>query len=377
MTVNEELQSTFQSDFYKDVLKPLPGKFVCGEGIEYDPLFITLQSKMAPKLGAEYGDFVETTEPVNWREIESDCLELLTKSRHIRLIILLIRSRSRQIGLFALEEGLMAMHQLLKDYPNEVHPQLYDEGEFEPFMRANAISELDDIDGFLLDFRQLTLPKINGLQLTVKEIERAFAIPKDENSLAEESVIGILNEWRTKNDKTLASLNNAAFILDAIKKLARETLENETPALPVLTLILALFNKDLTHNGNKSAAAAAVAESENSMSALVFSDDTQDKDHTTQQADSVSTTTETVIDGDTTTVTTERIVYREKVINTRQDALERIREARAWFQQTEPGNPIILLLTYAEGAAGKNFVELSKLFPADMLAILDTNKEMS
>ncbi|WP_413495154.1 ImpA family type VI secretion system protein [Morganella psychrotolerans] len=374
--MSEELQSTFQSDFYKDVLKPLPGKFVCGEGIEYDPLFITLQSKMTPKIGAEYGDFVETTEPVNWREIENDCLELLTKSKHVRLIILLIRSRSRQIGLFALEEGLMAMYQLLKDFPNEVHPQLYDEGEFEPFMRANAISELDDIDGFLLDLRQLTLPKINGLQLTVKEIERAFAIPKDENSLAEESVVGILNEWRTKNDKTLASLNNAAFILDAIKKLARETLENETPTLPVLTLILALFNKDLTHSGNKSAAAAAVAESENSMSALVFSDESPDKDNNNQPEDSVSTTTETVVDGDTTTVTTERIVYREKVINTRQDALEKIREARAWFQQTEPGNPIILLLTYAEGAAGKNFVELSKLFPADMLAILDINKEM-
>lgn len=375
--MSEELQSTFQSDFYQDVLKPLPGKFVCGEGIEYDPLFITLQSKMTPKIGAEYGDFVETTEPVNWREIESDCLELLTKSKHVRLIILLIRSRSRQIGLFALEEGLMAMYQLLKDFPNEVHPQLYDEGEFEPFMRANAISELDDIDGFLLDLRQLTLPKINGLQLTVKEIERAFAIPKDENALAEESVVGILNEWRTNNDKTLASLNNAAFILDAIKKLARETLENETPTLPVLTLILALFNKDLTHSGNKSAAAAAAAESENSMSALVFSDESPDKDLSNQPEDSVSTTTETVVDGDTTTVTTERIVYREKVINTRQDALERIRDARAWFQQTEPGNPIILLLTYAEGAAGKNFVELSKLFPADMLAILDTNKEMS
>lgn len=79
MTVSEELQSTFQSDFYTEILTPLEGKFVCGESIEYDPLYITLQSKMAPKMGAEYGDFVETTEPVNWREIESDCLELLKK----------------------------------------------------------------------------------------------------------------------------------------------------------------------------------------------------------------------------------------------------------------------------------------------------------
>lgn len=84
-----------------------------------------------------------------------------------------------------------------------------------------------------------------------------------------------------------------------------------------------------------------------------------------------------MVDGDTTTVTTERVVYRDKVINTRQDALERIRETRAWFQQTEPGNPIILLLRYAEEAAGKNFLQLSKLFPADMLAILDINKDMS
>lgn len=99
-------------------------------------------------MGAEYGDFVETTEPVNWREIESDCLTLLKKSKHIRLIILLIRSRSRQIGLFALEEGLIALYQLLKDFPNEIHPQLYDEGNLSrlcgqmPFLNWKILTAL-------------------------------------------------------------------------------------------------------------------------------------------------------------------------------------------------------------------------------------------
>lgn len=141
--MNQIIKLTF-SDYYQAVLHPTVGHAPCGENIEYDADFILLQSRLQPRQDVEYGSFFEAAEPVNWTDTERDCLTLLQKSKDIRLIIILIRCRLRKIGLRALPEGLEALYVVLQSWPNDLHPQLYDEGEFTPILRANAFSELED-----------------------------------------------------------------------------------------------------------------------------------------------------------------------------------------------------------------------------------------
>lgn len=363
------LHTTFQSDYYQSILQPLAGNCSCGENIEYDSLFITLQSRIEPKMGAEYGNFVEASEPVNWREIEKDCLILLEKSKHIRIIILLMQCRLRQIGLFALEEGLLVLHSLLSDFPNEIYPQIYDEGEFEPFMRANALLELDDHNAFLLDLRACPLPKTNGLQISIKDIEKAFAMPREPDSLSEESAVSIIQSWRNNNEKELKSLNNALVILNEIKKTTKETLADDAPLIPLLTHLLTLFNNDLNPRSMVETPSESKIESD-----LTFTDLDESESEDLPQLDSTEDAILQNNHEDNTDVDGQKVIYRVKTINSRKDALEKIQEVRSWFQKVEPSSPITLLLDYAEKAAGKNFLELSKFFPAEILAILDTEK---
>ncbi|WP_421757491.1 ImpA family type VI secretion system protein, partial [Cronobacter malonaticus] len=160
-------------------MMPLPGAFPCGVNLEYDSDFILLLSRLQPRLDAEYGQFIEAAEPVNWAEIERDCLALLNRSKDIRLLIILMRCRLRQTGLTALEEGLIALSFFLTRWPEDIHPQLYDEGEFDPLMRINALNELEDIHGIIGDLRNQLLPKAAGTQITLKIFVKSHALPRD------------------------------------------------------------------------------------------------------------------------------------------------------------------------------------------------------
>lgn len=69
--------------------KPVSAEQPCGPDPEYDPEYLLLFSRAAPQAEAQYGDFVSTPEAVNWPEIERDARRLLTRSKDIRVLILL------------------------------------------------------------------------------------------------------------------------------------------------------------------------------------------------------------------------------------------------------------------------------------------------
>ena len=66
---------------YADLLEPVSADAPCGPDLEYDQAFVLLQAAIAPKTDAQYGDFVDSSQPVNWAEVERDCRALLARSR--------------------------------------------------------------------------------------------------------------------------------------------------------------------------------------------------------------------------------------------------------------------------------------------------------
>ncbi|MBJ3305240.1 type VI secretion system ImpA family N-terminal domain-containing protein, partial [Salmonella enterica subsp. enterica serovar Agona] len=134
--------------------KPVSAEQPCGPDPEYDPEYLLLFSRAAPQAEAQYGDFVSTPEAVNWPEIERDARRLLTRSKDIRVLILLLRSRIQQAGAQGLAEMLTQLAELSVIWSDALHPQLLTgEGasaesiEDAALARSNALAALLDHEG--------------------------------------------------------------------------------------------------------------------------------------------------------------------------------------------------------------------------------------
>jgi len=342
-------------------MQPVSVDAPCGDSLDYDPAFIMLQSRLQPKLGAEYGSFVEAAEPINWTEIERECLALLQTSKDIRLLITLMRCRLRKIGLPALAEGTEVLHALLKTWPEDLHPQLLDEGEFAPMLRANAFAELEDINGLLMDLRNQPLPKAAGLQITVKEFEKAHQVPREEGTLSETAIAALVHEWHLNAREAIRPLTQAHAFVREIKNALTATLKNEAPELTVLENILAMFSSE-------------------------FGSEMPVPDNSADTQPEIAAREERPVPGANVAPPPAEILpascdlppaspEARKGISNRADALHRLQEVRSWFAMTEPSSPLIQVLRYAEESIGKNFADLLKMYPPEIVAILSQEKE--
>ncbi|EPT7062688.1 ImpA family type VI secretion system protein [Cronobacter turicensis] len=338
-------------EYYQPLMQPLPGAFPCGVNLEYDPDFILLLSRLQPRLDAEYGHFTEAAEPVNWAEAERDCHALFQRSKDLRLMIILMRCRLRQIGLLALEEGLTALFSLIKRWPDDIHPQLYDEGEFDPLMRINALNELEDIHGLIGDLRNQILPKAAGTQITLKIFEKSHAVPRESDALPEILLSTLRHEWKTHNDPVINSLQAAKAWLDRIKSLLPGFAGTDLPDFPQLSQLLMLFSSQSGQPPLSSLPPEAL------MSVITENDALPSLRMSEEEPAPAITSGE------------------QQNIHSRAEALSRIKEIRAWFLNTEPSSPVIPLLAFTEQTIGMGFNELLKFIPAELISRLDTEKE--
>lgn len=358
-----QYESLTCSDYYQSLMQPFPGDSPCGEALDYDPAFIMLQSRLQPKLGAEYGDFVEAAEPVNWTETERDCQALLQKSKDVRLVVILMRCRLRKRGLSALAEGAEALLALLQSWPDELHPQLLDEGEFEPMLRANAFAELEDIGGLLTDLRSQPLPKASGLQITVKEFEKAHQLPREEGALSDEAVAAIIREWHTSAREEIRPLTQAHYFVQQIKQILAETLGHEAPELPLLSGILGMFSREF--GSEMPARDLPLEKAPQSVPEPV----------PTQPPGQVAVSADEAAWQPPVPVPRPARHEPQKGVNTRAQALQRLQEIRSWFAVAEPSSPLVPVLKYAEESIGKSFAELQKMYPPEVIAMLNQEKE--
>ncbi|ELI8105320.1 ImpA family type VI secretion system protein [Yersinia enterocolitica] len=371
--------------YYHRLMQPIPGDHPCGLSLEYDSAFLMLQTKLQPKLTAEYGNFVEVAEPTNWTDTERKCLELLGKARDIRLLIILMRCRMRQIGVSAVQEGLEALLWCLSTWPDDLHPQLLDEGEFEPFMRANAFAELDDIDGFIADFRNQPLPKAAGMQISVKELEKAHSFPREEGALEEATLEAIEHDWQARSDNAILSLQKAYALLLELTTRLSHSLGDVTPDFVRLTAVLRLFG------GSNMADIAPIATFETPE--YITATEATEVYTTAPEWQPEEIVTAVSVPTDTATPTyppaphmsplqspppiavAAQVPIAPKGIQNRADALSRLIEVRQWFATTEPSSPVIALLSFSEKTIGKSFGELLQIIPPELISKLDAGQE--
>jgi type VI secretion system protein ImpA len=135
----------------------------CGADLSYDPAFMELE-RLAQGGPQEriVGPDVPAEGP-DWRVVEQQALALLTRTKDLRVAVLLAKSLLRTGGFKGFRDGIFVVRGLLTRYWDSLHPQLDPEFDFSPIMRGNILRDLCDRVSVLTPVRATPLVSLAGL----------------------------------------------------------------------------------------------------------------------------------------------------------------------------------------------------------------------
>ncbi|HEV2677053.1 MAG TPA: type VI secretion system protein TssA [Aliidongia sp.] len=129
----------------------------CGENLEYDPVFNALEQASKGKDEQQFGTTVIPGEEPDWVEVRRLALELLERTKDLRIYDQLLRASLRLESMNGLAAGLSLVRKVLDQYWDGLHPQLDPDDDLDPVARVNIIAGLCDGSSFLRPVREAPL----------------------------------------------------------------------------------------------------------------------------------------------------------------------------------------------------------------------------
>lgn len=295
----------------------------CGPDLVYDPDFMALEQVARGKPGQQFGDTVIPPEEPDWADVKTRCVALFSRTKDLRVAMLLTRALSRLEGMVGLASGLRLIQDLLAQYWESVHPQLDSSDDHDPTMRFNALAPLVDHDTLLRDVRAisfLTTGKhggatvrdmlIVGGKLPAPKKDAPSRAPLEEVTRATENAPIV----QAARDALQAVRGMRAFLGE---KVGYERAPNLQPLDDMLKAVVHLCD---------SAVGVGEVSISNVPEALVK---------------------EVVAP-----------VRLSQVVNSREDVVQLLGNICEFIERTEPANPAPLLIRRAQRLMTKNFVEI-------------------
>jgi type VI secretion system protein ImpA len=138
------------------LLAPVTADAPAGLNLEYDPAFAAVERAAAGKPEQVIGGAVTPEEPPEWNSVFTGSLELLGRTKDLRVAVLLARALLYRNGVSAFAEALSLLKGLVEQHWAVVHPQLDPDDDNDPTMRVTALSALAT-SGLMLALRQSPL----------------------------------------------------------------------------------------------------------------------------------------------------------------------------------------------------------------------------
>lgn len=137
----------------ESLLREIAADAPCGEDLEYDPKFAEMEKLAQGSPERQYGDTIIPAEPPDWRGVASAALDLLERTRDLRVAAYLTRALLDTDGLRGFADGLALMEGLIERYWDDVYPRLDPEDNNDPTLRVNTLVSLCDPETTLRDLR--------------------------------------------------------------------------------------------------------------------------------------------------------------------------------------------------------------------------------
>lgn len=360
--------SPVRVDIPAEWLAPIGPEAPSGPWLEYDPEYAVLAARLAPRAEVQYGQFKNSSTEPEWKDIERDARRLMLRSKDITVLIWWARSRTRQAGAGGLLQGLSALQQCCERFGDSLHPQLVIEGEHDPLVRANALAALCDPEGLLDDVRNIVIVGSSMHRLTVRDVERALAVPRLPTAPEPEAVQRQLQELRQRRDPQLMTLQACAACVQHLQQWVDSQLRDDAPALQALSRLLQpLLMGDtplLPVPGCLDPASAATP------AAAAATADPAPPAATAPPAGPPPQALPPPTEGVAATPPAAGFNASASP-QSREQVRAALAQVRAWVETHEPSSPVGVLIKQAERMWGKRFSEVAHMIPAELLRAWD------
>ncbi|HJQ80369.1 MAG TPA: type VI secretion system protein TssA [Lacipirellulaceae bacterium] len=128
----------------ESLLQPLSDDAPSGENLEYDPTYAAFEQAAREKPEQQYGATIIPAEPPNWLDVRQLGMDLVTRTKDLRVACTLALGLLETEGLPAFTDGLALVRGYVERFWSTVHPQLDPDDDNDPTLRVNTISFLTD-----------------------------------------------------------------------------------------------------------------------------------------------------------------------------------------------------------------------------------------
>ncbi|MDR2096676.1 MAG: type VI secretion system protein TssA [Treponema sp.] len=154
---------------------PLEGEDPAGSNLEYDPLYVELDSLATGTPDSTMGDSIVEGQDPDWKLLNKNCLELWKKTRDLRVASYLAVAQTALEGLPGLCAGIKLIHFLIRDMWEQFYPRLDPDDDNDPLERLNILAMLSPAAGaindpimFIARFRKIRL--LPSLKYTLRDL---------------------------------------------------------------------------------------------------------------------------------------------------------------------------------------------------------------
>jgi type VI secretion system protein ImpA len=138
------------------LLAPISDAAPSGPNLEYDPAFAALERAAEGRPEQAMGGVITPAEPPEWGAVLEKGVELLGRTKDLRVAVHVTRSLLHRRGIGGFVEGLALIRGLLENQWGSLHPELDPDDNNDATMRVTALAALT-VPGVLMALRMTPL----------------------------------------------------------------------------------------------------------------------------------------------------------------------------------------------------------------------------
>ncbi|HEX8789702.1 MAG TPA: type VI secretion system protein TssA [Polyangiaceae bacterium] len=173
------------------LLQPVSPEDPCGPSLEYDKAYLELLRIARGKPEQRQGDAVIPAEEPVWKDVENGAIEILARTKDLRIALLLTKALLHTGGFSGFAQGLAVLRGLIDRYWEPVHPRLDPDDNNDPAARVNILGELADPEGIARWFRLQPIVDARGVgKFNLRDVAIASGELPMVDGAADQALIG-------------------------------------------------------------------------------------------------------------------------------------------------------------------------------------------